>query len=103
MNTFSPIAISILGLNTNQPSNIKNIDKMGLMVYPNPAKELLNISTNSLNIEKVGLIDMTGKTVISQDSQSSSVSINISGLCKGIYTVLIQTAEGSVYQKITIE
>lgn len=103
MNTFSPIAISILNLNTNQPSNVKNIESIGLKMYPNPAKDILNVSVQNANIETVNVIDVTGKTVLSIAINNNQGQLNISQLSKGIYTVLIQTTTGSVFQKLVVE
>ena len=103
LNTFSPIAISILNLNTNQPSNVKNIESIGLKMYPNPAKDVLNVSVQNANIENIALIDVTGKTVLSSSINNNQGQVNIGDLSKGIYTVLIQTTTGSVFQKLVIE
>ncbi|MDI1235067.1 MAG: T9SS type A sorting domain-containing protein [bacterium] len=103
MNTFSPIAISVLNLNTNQPSNIKAIENIGLSMYPNPAKDILNITATRANIESVSLIDITGKIILNNLINNNQGELNIAAISKGIYTVLIQTSTGSVFQKLIIE
>lgn len=67
-------------------------------VYPNPAKDVLNIS-NSIGAEitAVTVSDINGRTV----KQFGSVSqINISDLNAGVYFVNISSNEGSLTKKV---
>ncbi len=70
-------------------------------VYPNPVKDVLNIS-NSINagINSVIITDINGRTV----KQSNNVAqINISDLNAGIYFVNINSNKGSLTKKIVKE
>lgn len=68
-------------------------------VYPNPAKDVLNIS-NSIGAEllSVTVTDLNGRTV--KQINSSVEQINISDLNAGVYFVNINSTEGSLTKKI---
>lgn len=71
-------------------------------IYPNPAKDFLNISTlNNVNIESVKLFNLIGKEVYSGDS--STQQINISNLNKGLYLLKIEADSGSLNKKVIVE
>lgn len=67
-------------------------------VYPNPAKDVLNISNSiGAEINTITVSDINGRTV----KQFGSVSqINISDLNAGVYFVNISSNEGSLTKKV---
>lgn len=64
-------------------------------VYPNPAKETINIKGNFASPATFELYDLTGRKVLMQ-SINSNRQINISPLAKGLYVWSIGTARGKV-------
>ena len=78
----------VLGVQSNV-STI-NLDDSEINVYPNPASNVLNISSKS-NIENIEIFSLTGNKVIS----SINNKIDISSLKQGMYTVNITSAEGN--------
>lgn len=78
-----------------------------LIVYPNPAKETVNIeiSEKSANI-KIELFSIDGKKVLSQEYRNQakySGSINVSNLSPGIYMLRINTGTNIYFKKLTIQ
>jgi hypothetical protein len=63
-----------------------------LKVYPNPATDIVNVSSNK-KIENITVIDMTGKKV---QSFKAGNQINVSSLAKGIYILQVYYGEGAV-------
>jgi hypothetical protein len=57
-----------------------------LIVYPNPATDLLHITTDGLKFNQVGIYNMLGERVI-ETALNNSISIDLSLLAPGIYTV----------------
>ena len=67
-----------------------DITDLGLLVYPNPAKDVVNIDSE-LAINSVRLFDFTGKLVYAKTYDSEkSVKINLEGLPKGVYVVEVE-------------
>ncbi|WP_166426965.1 T9SS type A sorting domain-containing protein [Flavobacterium psychrotolerans] len=68
-------------------------------VFPNPAKEVLNIKSNSM-ILQTEMYDTNGRTVLSSTQNSENVVLNISALANGLYLLKLTTDEGSSIHKI---
>ncbi len=74
-------------------------NKVSLTLYPNPAKDFLEIKT-SLIYSSVEIIDITGKTIEHIDPQSK---FNVSHLRKGIYFMRLIGKEKSIMRKFVKE
>ncbi|WP_152287932.1 T9SS type A sorting domain-containing protein [Flavicella marina] len=73
-------------------STNNTIDTFNLSVYPNPSNSQINIDVkNNDAITRVNLIDLTGKTVY---SNNSTQTIDVSNYAKGIYILQISTKIG---------
>jgi hypothetical protein len=78
-----PVTLVVAGV------GIPEIDKLGVMIYPNPSQEKLNIVTNG-TFNKATITDFTGKIVFVGNSKT----IDISNLSNGVYFVKVETAQG---------
>ncbi len=86
-------------LRFSQLSNIENISNRDIIVYPNPAKDKIQIISNSeiINIE---LSDISGKVL----TQKNNVKVvNIGHLTPGIYFLKITTKNGILTKKVIKE
>ena len=66
-----------------------------ISLYPNPAKEVLNISSSN-SITKIEVYDLLGKKVASNNNASN---VNVAALGKGAYIVKVVQENGSVVAK----
>jgi hypothetical protein len=66
-----------------------------ISLYPNPAQEVLNISSSN-SITKIEVYDLLGKKVASNDNASN---VNVADLGKGAYIVKVVQENGSVVAK----
>lgn len=66
---------------TDESQSIVSQNELNLSVYPNPAKDFINISQNNIpqNIQILGVDGRTYKTI------NNSNKIDISGLSSGFY------------------
>ena len=71
-------------------------------VYPNPARDLVNIVSVNQQISSVQVFDLLGKEVLS-DSQLNNNQINVSSLSQGVYMLKLNTDDNSVLKKLIIE
>lgn len=82
---------------------INDIEPIGIMTFPNPVKETLNVKANT-QIESVTLMNVTGQIVDQAVVNDTKTSISIRQLEKGIYMVQVKTIDGQIAtQKIVIE
>lgn len=69
-----------------------------ISIYPNPTKDLLNISNpNNYAINNISVIDINGRVVKNQ--AGSLTQINVSDLNVGVYFITIEAAEGKTTKK----
>ena len=69
-------------------------------IYPNPAKDIINITANGL--QKVEIRNIEGKLILTQNSASNSTKINVKGLKKGVYFIHVYTKNKTKVKKVTI-
>jgi hypothetical protein len=81
-------------LSTSPTVNIsENKREYNFNIYPNPAKDEINIEilSNNMSSFKAEILDINGKSIISSDFFSNSTNINISTLTKGIYLLTLKS------------
>ncbi|MBS1612771.1 MAG: T9SS type A sorting domain-containing protein [Bacteroidetes bacterium] len=79
------------------------INDMGQTVvnaYPNPVKDVLNISTD-LSITEVAVMNMLGQTLVAKQGNTTIVQVDMSMLPAGNYIVKVTTANGAQVGKVT--
>jgi len=67
-------------------ANVKTGNNVAVQVYPNPVKDLLQISYTGITNGRVELCDMAGKVLL---SQSLSNSLDVRGIAAGVYMLHI--------------
>lgn len=72
----------------------------GLNIFPNPANDVLNITSNSSADKNVQLFDLTGKKVLDVTTVSQ---VNVSTLKAGIYVAKINEAGKTATRKVIIK
>ena len=83
----------------NGSTSIANIATEKIKIYPNPTKSELKIESNDLLVEKVEILDIAGKIILT----SHETTINISQFSAGIYFVKLKTDKGELTKKIIKE
>jgi hypothetical protein len=93
--------------NTSVDEQVAGFDQ--LMVYPNPAENLLNISflvEENQSLE-VRLISATGKVIYSENAKDFSGyyvnTIDLSGFSKGVYFLSLTNDNGTVNKKVVVK
>jgi hypothetical protein len=73
-------------------------------VFPNPAKDVINISndTNAV-VSTVEMTDLNGRTIKKQNVNNVAGQISVSDLATGVYMMKISTDQGSLTKKIVKE
>jgi len=72
----------------------------GLMIFPNPAADVLNISADrELGTAPVAVFDATGKRVIT--STLLNGRLDVSGLSTGVYLLEVNSGDGLLHRRFT--
>lgn len=76
-----------------------------IKLYPSPASDLLHlsVSNSAANIQKISIIDVMGKVVYSTELKNSELIIPVSLLHKGMYSVKMETEEGTYFKSFVKE
>lgn len=69
----------------------ENAENQFVEVFPNPAKERINIRFAEACLAHVSLYDMTGRLVCTTSNAAQTLVIFTKGFAKGIYTLIINT------------
>lgn len=87
----------------NSVQNVSN--KVDFKVFPNPAKNTLQIEVSNLNGEEMEtrITDITGKTVYNKNISVSSTTIDVSDMPKGMYFISFKNKVSNYTQKLIIE
>jgi hypothetical protein len=72
-------------------------------IYPNPAKEQINISFDSPSTGQICLLDLSGKVVLVEQIHGKEQTLDLSAFNAGIYMLAIQTDFFSIQKKIVLE
>lgn len=73
-----------------------------VLIYPNPARDLIQVEVDGVQMERVRMLDMTGRELLNESVNSNSKQLNVSGLSAGMYHMVIQTAQGSAVRQVMI-
>jgi len=82
------------------PTNILDLPTSDILIYPNPAKHIVNIE-NTDNVEELYLTDISGKKVLNvKNFDNVQMSIDVSDFNNGIYFVnlLYKTEDIKTYK-----
>jgi Zn-dependent metalloprotease len=80
-------------LNTADISNPADFSSLGLIIYPNPANEVLKIQGLEVN-SNIELYDVMGRLVLQQECNSTMTKLDIEYLTRGVHTLKITNKEG---------
>jgi hypothetical protein len=93
--TNSVYVDSIVFDNVNLGANDFKQESNMISLYPNPAQEVLNVSSSN-KISKIEVYDLLGRKVASKNNASD---VNVAALGKGVYIVKVLQENGSVIAK----
>ncbi len=93
---FDNVAVGAATLNLNSSKEIS-----GLKIYPNPAKNFLNITSDSFETKTVAIYNVLGAQVLSVNV--TNAPINIVNLAKGVYVIKVTEEGKTATRKLVIE
>jgi hypothetical protein len=85
----SDISIDNITVNASATLTLENDKMIGLKVFPNPAKDYLNIHSLDTQLKTIKIYTLLGILVHQKETNLANYKIDISFLTKGIYFVEI--------------
>ncbi|NML68676.1 M28 family peptidase [Chryseobacterium sp. RP-3-3] len=100
MQHFSTASSTVSAISASKEKPLQTLESV--KVYPNPAKDVLNIELPDLRTKNfsVEITDLAGLSMLKEDNKAQ---INISRLENGVYLCTVKTEGSSVTRKIIIE
>ena len=84
-------------------SNITELTKGNMEVYPNPNNGEFVITTSN-EVMNVTITDVRGKVVYSNNSVNNhTINVNLSDLEKGLYMINVETANGTMTENVIVQ
>jgi acetyl esterase/lipase len=99
---LNPRMYEVLGLG-GSTTDMNEIIEKTTQVYPNPAKDNLNIVSYAELINSVEVYNLSGQKVLSKKVNATTTRLNTNRLSKGVYIVDIKSNVSSVKKKVIIE
>lgn len=98
LNQTGPLSEATLRFVVSGTLGIEDVDlAKDIHIFPNPASDVLTISTTRSKLTKVTLYSITGKMVL---SKINPTVLSLEDLSAGVYFGQIETAQGIVTKKI---
>jgi hypothetical protein len=91
-------------------TNVTNppiMDENAMRIYPNPAKENININLKNESAGKIRILDLTGQVINVYDVEGNlnadlQMTIPVNSLSSGVYFVEFTNATKSIQQKVSV-
>ncbi len=92
------LSVSLDTNNCNVPTNIGLVeaDKRELVVFPNPAQEVLNLRWNGQDQSQALLFDLNGRQVAALDLKEGINRLTINELPQGVYVLQVRSPQGQL-------
>ncbi len=86
----------ILNLDKTNVDEFALLNKTQMLVYPNPATDVLNININNTNFKnsEVVVYNISGAEVLKTNMAVNNAQLNIETLCNGVYFVKVSNENG---------
>ncbi len=89
--SISRIVGEELNISENQSNNV--------LVYPNPANDIVSIKLQTQVMEHLKISDVKGSIIYTETLQSNQKQLNTSSFAKGMYFITITTKQGAKFVK----
>ncbi|UPT67358.1 MAG: T9SS type A sorting domain-containing protein [Sphingobacteriales bacterium JAD_PAG50586_3] len=76
----------------------EQLQNTGIAIYPNPANDVITLSTNKHHGATYSLFDGLGRVVLSGNFTAENTNINISGLAPGMYILTVNGDNSRSYK-----
>lgn len=80
---------------TGNPTSVSNTSSYQFLIYPNPAKNILNLNFKTKGTYIVRIYDMASNLKMEKTITAAFKQIDISSLVKGTYLVEVKTKDGN--------
>ena len=92
-------SVAAIAIIDNDWINVAETEDVNVMIYPNPAKDVVRLSTDNGQQTTVRIYNVIGMMIEEIEVNANEVEINTSGYNAGIYFINIQSEDGNVTKR----
>jgi PKD repeat protein len=81
---------------------INELNQNSVTVFPNPVKDMMTVQGNS-QIKEIEIYSVTGQLLIGQTVNAKKITLSVSGLSAGVYSLKAIMDNGTFIKKIVIQ
>ena len=96
-------SVAAIAIIDNDWINVAETEDVNVMIYPNPASDVVKVTTVNGQQSTVKVYNTLGMLVEEIEINSNETEINVSDYNPGVYFFNIQTENGNVTKKIVVE
>ena len=96
-------SVAAIAVIDNDWINVAETEDVNVMIYPNPASDVVKVTTVNGQQSTVRIYNILGMLVEEIEINSNETEINVSDYNPGVYFFNIQTENGNVTKKIVVE
>jgi hypothetical protein len=87
-----------------KPSGVESTEQeSGIAIYPNPASEVINVSSYSLEQpRKLCIYDMAGRLLLESELEAGQQQISVENLSAGLYLIVVELNDTNIMQETLI-
>ena len=67
------------------PDAVETIESQSIIIYPNPAKDVITVASSELQNETYTVFSISGQTLMQGKLQGETTTVNVSSLASGVY------------------
>jgi hypothetical protein len=82
------------------PTGVKENATAGLLIYPNPANDILTIETSKPGQHFIEITSINGQLLYRSKMEKSTIQIDLSSFQKGIYFITVRSRDQVWTEKI---
>ncbi|MCK5102139.1 MAG: T9SS type A sorting domain-containing protein, partial [Cyclobacteriaceae bacterium] len=86
---------------TVDDTGIDDLDMIRVQIFPNPARDIVNIKSN-IKITSINVYNYFGQKLIEKQLSGNEFQLNTSNLTTGIYLFLIETEKQTLSKRLVI-
>lgn len=89
-----------IDINVGEYMAVENISSENISIYPNPFNEQIYLDFNGIDVNKLVLQDISGRTVFEKNISKQNLFINTTNIKTGVYILSIYTDLNIITKKI---
>ncbi len=90
-------------LKNNYLAPVEELEELGISIYPNPTNDIIHLKFGENDIQKLTVLDVTGRNIFVKTNVEQSETIDFSSLTNGIYFIKIASGDKVFTTKIIKE